>query len=59
MGLKREKGWKITTIQVTIKHRPEYAARYLAADLRNAVDPRSADDIKAVRIKRIATPKGV
>lgn len=55
--MKRTPGWKITTIMVTVKHRPYYGRGYLAADIRAAISPRDRDDIKAVRTKCVATPK--
>lgn len=49
--MKKEKGYRITKIEVTIKHRDNESRRYLAMDLREAM--RNRDEIKAVQAKVI------
>lgn len=49
--LKKEKGWRISTIEVTVKHRPYYGTAFINADIRHAL--RYHDEIKAVRAKRV------
>jgi hypothetical protein len=47
--LKKEKGWRISTLTVTVKHWPHESRTFMAQDIREALADR--DEIKAVRVK--------
>lgn len=47
--MKKEKGWRITVFEVTVKHRPDEPRKYMAMDLADRM--RDYDSVKAARAK--------